>query len=207
MQGTRPVKRLKPEPREAAKVASKRLRGSDRPSPKQKQKPKGKSRDIQRSAEVADRRRRDAKNLRNNLAYAKRTKAELKQTVRKLNQDIKQMVEKVEITDEQMLDRFEDFVAARLMDSKTTWSIQGYRCFRDMVVNTGVHLAKVGTAFGKSAIAQPLCSPQSKWLQVVCGNISQVGNGAAKMGGNFLVVRLHGLQWWHWQQLMSTTRS
>ena len=61
---------------------------------------------------------------------------------------VNKLMEDPQISDEQMLDLFQDYAARELMDTKTTWSIKGYRCFRDMVVQSGVHLAKVGRSFG-----------------------------------------------------------
>ena len=75
----------------------------------------------------------------------------LRDKLKEQKQRIQQLVSNPVITEDQMLNHFESFAVSRLMDSATTWSIHGYRCFHDMVSDTGTSLAKVGNGFGKSS--------------------------------------------------------
>ena len=150
LQAPKRTKRMKREKRDSAVIATREIERTRQRSCV-KSKPVGKTRDITRKAEVAQRRRSDKDKIRHRLSRAVLKNKELANELKTQKLQIQQLVDNPEITDEQMLDRFQDYAASRLMDSSTAWSITGYRCFRDLVCATGTTLAKVGTGFGKLA--------------------------------------------------------
>ena len=154
---------MKTKKRDSAIIAQRKLEGTRRRSNVKSSKPAGRTRDIERKAAVAQRRQSQRDSARKNLNRAICRKNQLADGLKTQQLRTQKLLDNPEITDEQMLDRFHDYATSRLMDSATAWTINGYRCFRDLVCATGTTLAKVGPGFSKLPQLLALHSNCDNW--------------------------------------------
>jgi hypothetical protein len=139
---------MKREPRNAGVKAKQRIQSGLRTTKRVVKHRKGKTRDIARADEVKERRRKERKSYVAKLSYSRKNKQILKAQMKQMQNQVSDLINSPrEITDEQMLDLFEQYSVKRLMDSTRTWSIEGYRCFRDLVCDSGCTLSRVGSTF------------------------------------------------------------